>query len=119
MCSLDSKVDYFLDSHLQVTNGIQRSPKGLTFVPEWGALRRAVGAAAMLAKLSRLLRADPDKAQKANEALALAEQQVRRLPQVCSRAPSRRRPGRIHGHQVQQWQSAMHHSHPGTVHPVW
>jgi hypothetical protein len=76
MCSLDAEIDFFIDSHLNATGGIQRSPKGLTYVSEWGSLRHAAGAAAMLAKLSRFVRSNPEYAAP-DAALAIAQQQAR------------------------------------------
>ena len=72
-------LDYFATSHLDVTNGIRRSPQGLTFITEWGSLRHAMGATAVLASYARYLR--PRHPERAAKIAEFAEQQVR-----CARA---------------------------------
>jgi hypothetical protein len=73
-CRLVEKLDYFAQSHLQVQNGIQRTPLGLTFVTEWGSCRHAAGVAAIMAVYARGLRTHD--AHRAAEMLRFAEQQA-------------------------------------------
>ena len=72
---LTDKLDFFVTAHLEQTNGVRQTPAGLTFLNEWGSLRHAAGAAAVLALYARML-ADTD-ATRSREILAFAQRQVR------------------------------------------
>jgi hypothetical protein len=71
----------FANAHLNQTNGIVKTPKGLTFVDQWGSLRHAAGVAGVLAGYARVLRTK-NRAVEASPIMALAERQVR--PAVMS-----------------------------------
>ena len=51
-------LDEFVAAHLQHTDGIVLTPGGLNWVNEWGSLRHASGAAAIMAAYGRDLPAD-------------------------------------------------------------
>ena len=68
-------MQFFADSHLDVKNGIQQTPLGLTIVNEYGTLRHASGAAGILAIYARGLEAKGQTAV-ADEIMKFAEQQV-------------------------------------------
>lgn len=53
LCRYERKLEFFVSSHLQASNGIKHTPKGLTFVGEWGTLSHAAGAAAIIALYAR------------------------------------------------------------------
>ena len=73
-CRLDAKLAVFADSHLNAKNGIRRTPKGLTFVSEWGSCRHAAGAAAILAVYARGMA--PGSRRYAQDVLRFARHQV-------------------------------------------
>lgn len=60
---------------MDLQNGIDRTPKGLTFLTEWGSLRHASGAAAIIAFYSRYVRKQDRK--RSQQMLQFAENQVR------------------------------------------
>jgi hypothetical protein len=71
----------FAEAHLSGTHGVKTTPKGLTFVDEWGSLRHAAGVAGVLAGYARALRAEGQDAE-ASLIMAFAERQVN--PSVVS-----------------------------------
>jgi Glycosyl hydrolase family 9 len=81
-CSYESKLAFFAEAHLKKMHGIKRTPRGLTFVSEWGSLRHAAGAASILAIYSRALKSNGRDAE-ASEIMQFAEHQV---PPPCRRS---------------------------------
>jgi hypothetical protein len=72
------------DAHLNGANGVKTTPKGLTFVDQWGSLRHAAGVAGVLAGYARVLQAKGQNAQ-ASLIMSFAERQVSHsiISQMC------------------------------------
>ena len=76
---LIAKMDFFVGAHLEEgsNESVRRTPKGLTFMSEWGSLRHACGVAALLARYARYLDSHD---MRVADVLEFAEQQVRSRP---------------------------------------
>jgi hypothetical protein len=75
MCRYEERLREYAESHLHSTNGVRRTPKGLTYVKEWGSLRHAAGAAGIVSLYGRSQLVKGNQA--GAEMMEFAEQQVR------------------------------------------
>lgn len=72
-CRYAEELHRFADAHLGEKDGVEHTPKGLTFVDRWGSLRHASGVAGVLAGYARVLR---KKGRNSNAIMKFAEHQV-------------------------------------------